>query len=174
MNENVRAASPPLSRITATASHRHGLLTLSLFLSDRLLASPLSHALLFPTVWLNRSQYTFDSTNSLSDCNKARIASTWSANPRWSSSRCSGNVLCYSSWSNDTAAVCPDPPRLGPLFLVVGGTATVAALLGGLFVAYCRGGLPGCRGRRRDRSSPSIELTPQGMEDTNDIRLATA
>ena len=50
MNFGVRAASPPLSRITATASHRHGLLTLSLFLSDRLLASPLSHALLFPTV----------------------------------------------------------------------------------------------------------------------------
>ena len=49
-NFGVRAASPPLSRITATASHRHGLLTLSLFLSDSLLASHLSHALLFPTV----------------------------------------------------------------------------------------------------------------------------
>ena len=46
----VRAASRPLSRITATASHRHALLTLSLFLSDRLLASHLSHALLLPTV----------------------------------------------------------------------------------------------------------------------------
>ena len=49
-NFDVRAASHPLSRITATASHRQCLLTLSLFLSDRLLASPLSHALLFPTV----------------------------------------------------------------------------------------------------------------------------
>ena len=104
-------------------------------------------------------------TDSLSDCNKARIASTWSANSQWSSSS-------YSSWSNDTAAVCPDPPRLGPLFLVVGGTATVAALLGGLFVAYCRGSLPGCRGRRRD-PFPEVELTPQGMQEP-DIRLATA
>ena len=49
-NFGVRATSRPLSRITATASHRHALLTLSLFLSDRLLASPRSHALLFPTV----------------------------------------------------------------------------------------------------------------------------
>ena len=106
---HVRAASHPLSRITATASHRHGLLTLSLFLSDRLLASPLSHALLFPTVWLNRSQNTFANTNSLSDCNKARIASTWSANPRWP-----GGYYPHSSWSNDTAAVCPSPPPFPP------------------------------------------------------------
>ena len=64
------------------------------------------------------------------------------------------------------------PEPLGPLFLVVGGTATVAALLGGLFVAYCRGGLPGCRRRRRD-PFPEVELTPQGMQEP-DIRLATA
>ena len=32
----------------------------------------------------------------------------------------------------------------------------------------------GCNISGRARSSPSVELTPQGMEDTNDIRLATS
>ena len=92
---SVRAASRPLSRITATASHRHASL-LSPLPSPIGSSPPLSHALLFPTVWLNRSQGTFSGTNSLSNCNKARIASTWSANPWWSF-RCVP-VLCCSSW----------------------------------------------------------------------------
>jgi hypothetical protein len=41
----------------------------------------------------------------LSDCNKARIASTWSANPQWSSSM-GGDP----SWSQNPAVVCPSPP----------------------------------------------------------------
>ena len=115
----VRATSPPLSRITATASHRHGLLTLSLFLSDRLLASPLSHALLFPTVWLNRSQRTFQGT-AVGDCNKARIASTWSANPRWS----------ISSWWSplDPAEAC-SPGQQSNLLVVVGPTVGVVLVI---------------------------------------------
>ena len=95
-------------------------------------------------------------------------------------------------WNSQTGAVSWEVPAEAPttnrlLFLVVGGTATVAAeksrlllvksyevcyTYGPLFVAYCRGGLRRCCARKRDRSS--VELTPQGMEDTNDIRLATA
>ena len=144
-NVGVRAASHPLSRITATASRRHGLLTLSLFLSDRLLASHLSHALLFPTVWLNRSQITFSGTN-LSDCNKARIASTWSANELWSSAPQSG-------WNQNPAAACSP----GPSYLLVVGVPVGGVVLVIVFLVVLR------RRRRRFAGASTSERPAQEL-----------
>ena len=130
--------------------HRHRitppcLLTLSLFLSDRLLASPLSHALLFPTVWLNRSQYTFDGT-ALSDCNKARIASTWSANELWSSAPQSG-------WSQNPAAACSP----GPYYLLVVGVPVGGVVLVIVFLVVLR------RRRRRFAGASTSERPAQEL-----------
>ena len=79
----VRAASRPLSRITATASHRHASLSLPLPLRCGSFFN-LSHTLASSPPSDSTGRRTRSATlNSLSDCNNrhASIASTWSANP---------------------------------------------------------------------------------------------
>ena len=63
---------------------------------------------------------------------------------------------CYSSAVGGTATVAAEKSRL--LLVKSGGLLHI----GGLFVAYCRGGLRRCCARKRDRSS--VELTPRAWK----------
>ena len=97
----------------------------------------------------------------MSDCNKARIASTWSANPMWS-----------ESWSQNPAAVCPSPPPPpfqpgltpqpqpqagggdGTIIIVVVAVVAAVAILGTGTIYYLR------KAKKPSKKAPTTPAQP--------------